>query len=58
MLLQDDDILDLFDDRMDGIEDPDSDHNRYMGMGDYRPEAWFRPFRNVTPRDGRRGFRR
>jgi hypothetical protein len=58
VLLQDDDILDLFDVRMDGIEDPESDYNRSMGMGDYRPQAWFRPFLSATPRDGRRGFRR
>jgi hypothetical protein len=58
VLLQDNDILNLFDERMDGIEDPDTDDNRTSGMGDYRPAAWFRPFRNATPRDGRRGFRR
>jgi len=58
MLLQDDDILDLFDQQMDGIEDPESDANRQAGMGDYRPAAWFRTFSNMTPRDGRRRFRR
>lgn len=58
VLLQDDDILSLFDERMDGIEDPDSDANRFAGMGDYRPAAWFRTFSNMTPRDGRRRFRR
>jgi hypothetical protein len=58
VLLQDDDILSLFDERMDGIEDPDSDANRDTGMGDYRPSAWFRTFSNMTPRDGRRRFRR
>jgi hypothetical protein len=58
VLLQDDDILNLFDEQMDGIEDPDSEANRHAGMGDYRPAAWFRPFSNMTPRDGRRRFRR
>lgn len=58
VLLQDDDILSLFDEHLDGIEDPDSDANRFAGMGDYRSAAWFRTFRNMTPRDGRRAFRR
>lgn len=58
VLLQDDDILNLFDVRLDGVEDPEMEFNRYTGMGDYRPEAWFRPFANAMPRDGRRGFRR
>lgn len=54
VLLQDEDILHLFDERLDGIEDPCSEDNRMAGTGDYRPESWFRPFQNVTPRDGRR----
>lgn len=58
VLFQDEDILNLFDESMDGIEDPGSDENRTTGMGDYRPEAWFRPFSNKTPRNGQRGFRR
>ncbi|WP_433294311.1 hypothetical protein ACQP2F_32780 [Actinoplanes sp. CA-030573] len=58
VLLQDDDILSLFDVQMDGIEDPESEANRTAGMGDYRPAAWFRTFNNMTPRDGRRRFRR
>ncbi len=58
VLLQDDDILKLFDERLDGIEDPQNEDNRMAGIGDYRPEAWFRPFQNATPRDGRRAFRR
>jgi hypothetical protein len=58
VLLQDDDILNLFNVSLDGIEDPGAEHNRIMGMGDYLPEAWFRPFLNMTPRDGRRPFRR
>jgi hypothetical protein len=58
VLFQDHDILDLFDVEMDGIEDPDSEDNRAIGMGDYRPQAWFRTFLNMGPRDGRRTFRR
>ena len=58
VLVQDEDILTLFDEQHDGIEDPESPDNRLAGMGDYRPGAWFRPFLSVTPRDGRRGFRR
>ncbi len=58
VFFQDHDILDLFDVEMDGVEDPDSEHNRAMGMGDYRPQAWFRTFLNMDPRDGRRTFRR
>jgi hypothetical protein len=56
--LQDDDILSLFDEQLDGIEDPEAEYNQLTGMGDYRPEAWFRPFANREPRDGRRAFRR
>lgn len=58
VLLQDTDILSLFNATLDGVEDPDTEYNKIMGMGDYRPTAWFRPFLNVTPRDGRRSFRR
>lgn len=57
VFFQDHDILDLFEVEMDGIEDPDSEQNRIMGMGDYRPLAWFRTFLNMEPRDGRRPFR-
>ncbi|PZG22142.1 hypothetical protein C1I95_06020 [Micromonospora craterilacus] len=58
VLLEDDDILNLFDAQLDGVEDPDSEYNRSTGMGDYRPAVWFRPFPEATPRDGRRPFRR
>jgi hypothetical protein len=58
MLLQDIDILSLFDAQLDGFEDPDSEINRQFGVGDYRPAAWFAPFANVPPRDPRRSFRR
>ncbi|WP_436499507.1 hypothetical protein [Actinokineospora sp. HUAS TT18] len=58
VLFQDHDILNLFDIELDGIEDPDGDQNQYIGMGDYRPHAWFTTFNNADPRDGRRPFRR
>ncbi|GAA2535141.1 hypothetical protein [Winogradskya humida] len=58
VLLQDEDILHLFDRQLDGIEDPESEENKRFRIGDYRPEAWFRPFQNATPRDARRPFRR
>lgn len=58
VFFQDTDILDLFDVSLDGIEDPHSELNQAIGMGDYRPQAWFKPFGNVTPRDSRRPFRR
>ncbi|MFC3897982.1 hypothetical protein ACFOWZ_41500 [Lentzea rhizosphaerae] len=58
VLFQDADILALFDPSRDGIEAPDDDENRYLGMGDYTPSAWFTPFDNMSPRDPRRPFRR
>jgi hypothetical protein len=57
-LFQDLDILALFSKQLDGIEDPDADQNRELGIGDYRPQAWFERFLNMDPRDPRRRFRR
>jgi hypothetical protein len=57
-LLQDDDIGALFSPEQDGIEDPNTETNRYLGLGDYRAGAWFTWFQNADPRDGRRPFRR
>ena len=57
-LFQDDDLSALFRPADDGIEDPDGETNRFLGMGDYRPPAWFDWFLNMPPRDGRRPFRR
>ncbi len=57
-LFQDHDLANLFKPALDGIEDPDNEINKEMGIGDYRPAAWFRWFMNVEPRDGRRPFRR
>lgn len=58
VLFQDHDILNLFDIELDGIEDPATDQNQSIGMGDYRPHTWFNPFNDFPPRDGRRPFRR
>ncbi len=58
VFFQDLDILSLFDEALDGIEDPETELNEYMCMGDYRPSAWFQPFDNMPRRDGRRPFRR
>lgn len=58
VLFQDHDILALYDAELDGIEDPETDLNRDIGMGDYRPQSWFKPFDTAEPRDGRRPFRR
>ncbi len=58
LFFQDHDILHLFNTKLDGVEDPDSEINVQSGMGDYRPPAWFEPFGNVPARDPRRPFRR
>jgi hypothetical protein len=58
VFFQDHDVLMLYDESLDGIEDPGSDANVYLRMGDMRPAAWFEYFKNVEPRDPSRGFRR
>ena len=58
VLFQDHDVLMLYDESLDGIEDPGSDANIYLRMGDMRPTAWFEYFKNVEPRHPGRGFRR
>jgi hypothetical protein len=57
-LFLDHDVLMLYDDQLDGIEDPGNEANRYMSIGDLRPESWFDWFANVEPRDPERAFRR
>ncbi|HEY7594974.1 MAG TPA: hypothetical protein VH969_17615 [Actinophytocola sp.] len=57
-LFQDTEIRWIFDPEHDGAEDPENDVNRDLGIGDYRPPAWFTAFDNMEPRDGRRPFRR
>jgi hypothetical protein len=54
-LLQDHDILMLYDDWAQGIEDPAGEVDRFAGIGDLRPDHWFEPFLNVEPRDRKRG---
>jgi hypothetical protein len=58
LLFQDHDVLMLFDQSLDGFEDPSTDINKNSGVGDLRPQAWFEFFANVEPRDPNRGFRR
>ena len=58
VLFQDHDVLMLYDESLDGIEDPGSDGNVYLRMGDMRPGAWFEYFNHVEPREASRGFRR
>jgi hypothetical protein len=58
VLLQDTDIVQLFDPGLDGIEDPHEELNVDKAVGDYRPSAWFKAFANMEPRDERRPFRR
>ncbi|MFF4652978.1 hypothetical protein [Streptomyces sp. NPDC001380] len=56
--LQDGGVLLLEDPGADGIEDPESEANRELGLGDLRAPAWFTPFEGEEPRDPDRGFRR
>jgi hypothetical protein len=58
MLVQDIDVLVLFNPRTDGVDHPDNRANRRYGVGDLRPAAWFDTFLNMEPRDPDRGFRR
>ena len=58
ILFLDHDVLTLFEPAFDGIEDPESEINARLSMGDMRPRAWFATFGGSTPRDGRRPFRR
>ncbi|MGW4802565.1 hypothetical protein [Kitasatospora sp. NPDC004272] len=58
IFFQDTDFLMLYSPRHDGIEEPDTEVNQRLGIGDQRAAAWFEPFQNVTPRNSRRGFRR
>lgn len=58
VLFQDGDIQLLFDPKYDGFEDPEAVENQLLGVGDYRPPAWFDWFGGSSPRDPRRPFRR
>jgi hypothetical protein len=57
-LVQDWDISNLWDPKLDGLEEPDDPTNVSLRIGDQRPAAWFTWFANVEPRDPERGFRR
>lgn len=58
-LLIDTDVDYMLDPQLDGLERPDSPRNQALGIGDYRPEAWFATFEDVEQgRDPDRPFRR
>jgi hypothetical protein len=50
LLFQGQDVLMLFSDRFDGIEETEGDANQRPGIGDLRAPAWFEPFDNVNRR--------
>ena len=47
LLLQDTDVLMLYNPALDGIEDPDSPVNQQLGIANLHPNDWFKPFANV-----------
>lgn len=55
LLFEDHDVLMLFDDALDGIEDSGSELNQHMGMANLAAADWFEPF--GEGRDPARGFR-
>ncbi|MET8413045.1 hypothetical protein ABZV34_34145 [Streptomyces sp. NPDC005195] len=57
VLFQDHDVLMLFDDALDGIDDAESDLHQSMGMVNLAPLDWFTPFDPEHARDPERGFR-
>ena len=57
LLFEDHDVLMLFDDALDGIEDSGSDVNQALGMVNMAPLDWFSPFDDDRARDPDRGFR-
>ncbi|MFC1443057.1 hypothetical protein ABUW04_32925 [Streptacidiphilus sp. N1-10] len=48
MLLEDTDILMLFNEDNTALADPANSANQSLGIGDLRPTAWFTPFANAT----------
>lgn len=46
-LYQDTDFLFLYNNATDGIEDPDTDENKHLGIGDLRAANWFETFLNM-----------
>jgi hypothetical protein len=57
VLFQDHDVLMLFDDSLDGVEDNGSEVNQAMGMVNLAPLDWFSAFDPDQARDPERGFR-
>ncbi len=56
-LFQDHDVLMLFDNSLDGIEDSDSHVNQALGMINLAAQDWFDPFDPEQTRNPNRGFR-
>ena len=46
LLLQDTDVLMLYNPALDGVEDPDSPINQHLGCAHLHPNDWFKPFAN------------
>ncbi|MFE7958645.1 hypothetical protein [Streptomyces sp. NPDC057413] len=57
VLFQDHDVLMLFDNSLDGIEDPQGDIPQSLGMVNLAPSDWFSAFDPEQARDPDRGFR-
>ncbi|MFF7887826.1 hypothetical protein ACH40F_41130 [Streptomyces sp. NPDC020794] len=57
VLFQDHDVLMLFDDSLDGIDDAQNDLHQSMGMVNLAPLDWFTPFDTEHVRDPERGYR-
>jgi len=55
LLFEDHDVLMLFDDALDGIEDSGNELNQHMGMANLAAADWFEPF--AEGRDPERGYR-
>ncbi|MFD3761978.1 hypothetical protein [Streptomyces sp. NPDC058622] len=56
-LFEDHDVLMLFDAKLDGMEDPNSEVHQALGMVNLAANEWFEPFRTDEARDPGRGFR-
>lgn len=52
LFYQDADFEMLYDEELDGIEDPDNAFNAAAGVGDKRPASWFATFGNLAQRHG------
>lgn len=58
VLLEDTDVLFLYEPWSQGIEDSDNLVNQHLGIANLEAEDWFEPFRSNEARDPERGFRR